>query len=121
MKTTYLFLVALATIALFHSCKDEEPCATYETEIKPIIDKGCAYSGCHSGADAGMWVPADESDYTNYEGLLNSLENGTFAVEVIDSLTMPPAAYVQDPHPKELSQSELDIIDCWINDGYPKN
>ncbi|MFK7772985.1 MAG: hypothetical protein AB8F94_12640 [Saprospiraceae bacterium] len=120
MKKFIFFFSALVAISIFYSCKDEEPCATYEADIKSIVDKSCAYSGCHSGADAGMWVPADEADYTNYDGLLNSLDNGSFALEVIDSLTMPPF-YVQDPHPKELSQSELDIIDCWIKDGYPKN
>jgi len=120
MKALSFFFLTVATLLVFISCKDEEPCTTYETDIKPIIDASCAYSGCHSGADAGMFVPADEADYTNYEGIKGSLDDGTFAMEVLDSLTMPPF-YAPDPNPKMLTQTELDLIDCWIKDGYPKD
>lgn len=119
MKTINFFIVTLFVGALLYSCKDD-PCATYEGDIKPIIDASCAYSGCHSGSDAGMFVPNSSRDYTNYEGLIQTLESGAFASEVIDSLSMPPF-YAQPPNPLELTQAELDLITCWIDEGYPKN
>ena len=53
----------------------------------------CAYSGCHSGADAGMCVSDISKDYTNYEGILATLENGSFAARTLDSLDMPPPGW----------------------------
>ena len=120
MKTIHFFLFAFFAMSLIYSCKDEEPCTTYETDIKPIVDASCAYSGCHSGADAGMFVSATSKDYTNYEGLIANLESGSFAIRVLDSMDMP-SAFAPAGYPKTLTQTELDLIDCWISEGYPKN
>jgi hypothetical protein len=54
-------LVALAVMAISAiSCKKESD--TYTTtyqDVKPIIDKTCAYAGCHAGAAASAWLPAE--------------------------------------------------------------
>ena len=122
MKTIIFCLSVFLAFSFLMSCgDDEEPvCATYEADIKPIIDISCAYSGCHAGADAGMFVTDISKDYTNYEGLLATIENGSFADRTLDSLDMPPF-YTPDGNPKELTAAELEIIACWLEAGYPED
>ena len=88
-------------------------------EVKAIIDFSCAHTGCHlAGGDA----PGDfqtyngMSDYMNDTGireyvvvLRNDPENG-----------MPPN-WDTNEGPKDLSDEEFKIIECWINAGYPEN
>lgn len=123
MKTIIYCLSAFLAFSFLMSCgDDEEPvCATYEADIKPIIDASCAYSGCHSGADAGMFVTDISKDYTSYEGILATLEGGSFAIRTLDSLNMPPPGWTPVDKPQTLTQAELDIITCWVEAGYPKN
>lgn len=123
MKTVKILASTFLVFALFFSCGDDDEVGcnpTYEADIKSIMDKSCAYSGCHSGADAGMFVTAASNDYTNYEGMEVTLFNGSFSTRVLDSLDMPPF-YTPDGNPKELTTEELDIISCWIENGYPKS
>ena len=120
MKTLKFFLVAVTMALLFNACGDDECDVTYENEVKPIIERSCAYSGCHSGADAGMWVTEGSEDYTNYAGILANLQAGSFRARTIDSLDMPPAAYVPEGRPVSLTQAELDILICWLDNGYPE-
>lgn len=103
-------------------CKkeDDAPCATYEADIKAIINKTCAYAGCHGGANsAGPFVPAGSKDYTNYAGLKASFDNGTFEDRVIIKANMPNPLFTFNG-PKTLTQEEKDIITCWIKAGYPE-
>lgn len=102
--------------------KDETGCTTtYEEHIKPIIDNSCAYSGCHSGADASEWVPENSIDYTNYEGILANLESGLFTARVLTVKNMPPDQFIPPDKPTELSEEELELIKCWVESGYPKD
>lgn len=127
MKINALFFLSAAILFLVFSCKEDEPepvpdpvCATYDADIKAILDKSCAYSGCHSGADAGMFVTDDSKDYTNYAGLLATIGSGTFRARTLDSLDMPPF-YTPDGNPKELTADELTTITCWLDEGHPEN
>ena len=123
MKVFSLFLLTVISVTLFMSCGDDDEvaCATYETNVKPIIDKSCAYSGCHSGADAGMFVSEISKDYTNYEGLLGTLNNGSFAIRTLDTLDMPPPFFTPADKPQELTAEEINILTCWVDNGFPKN
>ena len=98
-----------------------EACATldiaYNDEVKAIINNSCAYSGCHDGATAGI------GDFRTYAGMKSRLDNGTIkdravSKDVTDPLHMPPS-YATGP--TELSPTELDMVHCWILDGYPEN
>lgn len=123
----FRFLLLLATISTFvFACgKDDDDTVdcteTYNGQVKAIIDSSCAYSGCHSGGDAGMFVPDGSKDYTTYAGLLDNLNNGSFTERTLDSLDMPPANFVPEGFPTELTQAELDILTCWIDNGFPEN
>lgn len=90
---------------------DTESCdeqITYTNHVKEIIDKSCAYSGCHLDSAPG--------NYSTYSGLEGALTNGTFKQRVINQVDMPPV-YAENG-PTSLTADELKLINCWINDGY---
>lgn len=83
---------------------------TYINEIKPIVDANCSYPGCHSaGYEAG--------DFTTYSGMKSRLDGGQFETRVLLIRDMPPP-YASGP--KELLQEELDLLECWLRNGYPE-
>ncbi len=91
-----------------------EPNLSYAVDIFPIIDESCNYAGCHAGA------------YDTYEGIEPKLFSGKLVDRVFQrsndpALRMPPssAAY-PDVQKETLTQIELDLIQCWINQGYPR-
>ncbi len=125
----FAFLCLMASLALAacdnaqlpepmlpESCMDSVP--TYQVDIKPIIDNSCAYAGCHlDGSAPGI--------YTDYQGLVNVIESGKFQEKVISLrddpvLGMPPDN-APDGRPDDLSQEELELIQCWLENDYPEN
>jgi len=121
-KHPFFLLLLLFALAVFACKKEDDSCkTTYSKEVKAIIDNSCAYSGCHSGSTAPAWVPEGSKDYTSYEGMLDNLNNGKFAERVLDLKTMPPAAnFIPEGKPTELTADELEIINCWVENEYPK-
>ena len=95
--------------------------ATYNTNVKDIIDQTCAYSGCHDGAGG-----IGPGNYNSYDRILRDLESGSFGNRVITlrdnpSLGMPPDRSV---YPQSLQDSlsaiQLEIITCWLQAGFPE-
>ena len=84
---------------------------TYQNDVALIIETNCAYSGCHIQGTPGV------SDYSDYNKLAGAIESGVFRNRVLDTKTMPPA---NAPGPDELSGEELEILNCWIEQGYPE-
>lgn len=85
---------------------------SYELNIKQIIDETCAYSGCHP-------------EYSDYDGLLPVLQDGSFRSRVITlradaNIGMPPNNAPEN-RPKDLSAEQLNLIECWLTDDYPQN
>lgn len=97
------------------SCMDSIP--TYEGSIKGIIDNSCAYSGCHlDGSAPGV--------YTSYAGLEGVIGSGSFKEKVVGlrgdpNLGMPPD-FAPEGRPKDLTQFELELIQCWLENEYPE-
>ncbi|MCB0630776.1 MAG: hypothetical protein R2824_00615 [Saprospiraceae bacterium] len=89
---------------------------SYTSNVKEIIDRSCAYSGCHIDASIG--------NYLTYEGMLGRLKDGVIRSRVISLRSDPvkgmPPAYSPGDRPKELTQHELEIIQCWLDAGFPK-
>ncbi|MCB0694892.1 MAG: hypothetical protein R2787_05985 [Saprospiraceae bacterium] len=122
MKT--IALSAILTILLLGACKNDpvitegpDPCATplsYAVDIFPLIDETCNYAGCHAGA------------YDTYEGIEPKLQSGLLVDRVFQrmsdpALRMPPSKSVYPNVQREtLTQEELDLIQCWVNQGYPR-
>lgn len=75
----------------------------YATEVKPIITNFCATSGCH---DAGTGA----RNWTTFSNLKANAAN--IKTRVINR-TMPPSS--------SLTQAQIDLISCWVDDGAPEN
>lgn len=85
-------------------CDGSNP--TYNGEIKAIIDANCTASGCHNaGSSNGAW--------TSYQNMKPVLDNGKFEKQVLIDQTMPKNS--------SLSESTLNTIQCWVDNGYPEN
>lgn len=79
----------------------------YSSSIKPIIISTCVSSRCHDG---GGIAP---TNYMTYEGLMISVNLGTFKNRVLEIKDMPVNL--------SLSELELQKISCWLNDGAKNN
>ena len=105
-------LFYLTLIIALASCKkkDETSCdgstPTYDTEINVIINQSCATSNCHT-------TDYKHGDFTSYENMKEVLDNGKFATKVLDNKSMPKGS--------SLDESELNLIRCWVDNGYPEN
>lgn len=129
MKSIFCTTVSLFTILCLGCNADVvEPAqgcdileAAYDINIKAIIDQTCAYSGCHDGAGG-----IGPGNYNTYEGLIQDLESGSFASRVITlkdnpSLGMPPDQSVYPQSQQDtLSSLQLEIITCWLQEGFPQ-
>ena len=89
---------------------------SYSSTIAGIIENSCAYSGCHLDSAPGT--------YDSYQGLFGILNSGSFRERVITlrddpNLGMPPDNAPLD-RPKNLTTEELQLIQCWLEAGYPE-
>lgn len=132
MKYTKTILaIGILFIGIQHSCTTDklaEPMpdadcvnyhATYNGDVKAIIDASCAHSGCHiEGGDApGDFRTYNEmSSYFNDEGIRESV-----IVLRNDPETGMPPNWDTNSGPHDLTDEEFKIIKCWINAGYPEN
>ena len=94
---------------------------TYDNQIKPIIDSSCAYSACHDGSG----ITGAPGIFATYGGMQPFFAT-SFRTRVLDltddpSLGMPPnmSVYIQSQK-DDLTQEELDLMDCWISSGFPE-
>lgn len=127
MRKIFLFCLFVSVIFSMEACTSDAlaepvmlPCddltPTYEADVREIIERTCAYSGCHLGGAPGL--------YDDYDGLLSGLESGIFRQRVITAkdnptLGMPPN-YAPDGRAEDLTADELMIITCWLDAGYPE-
>mgnify|MGYP000037859248 CR=1 FL=1 len=109
------FIVFILVLSCTRDSAPEITCegaASYDTNIKPIIDTNCSYSNCHDGTETGVFL-----DYAGIETYVNS-NPGKFEDRVVNAADMPPSYALG---PKMLAQDELDLIICWIEEDYPEN
>jgi hypothetical protein len=109
---SFLFLVV---VVLFSCSKDEEKSIavacdgsnlTYNSGVSSIINSNCTDSGCHnSGSQHG--------GFTSYSGIKPLLTNGSFNSSVIVNQSMPKGS--------SLTQSQLNKLKCWVDNGFPEN
>lgn len=72
--------------------------ATYDSNIKTIIDAKCV--SCHSG-------------YGSYSGISSITSNGQFKQHVLTDQDMPQNS--------SLNQDQINLIQCWADAGFPQN
>lgn len=111
-KIIFSVLVLSILSLLLLSCgKDSIECdgstPTYESDIKIIINDNC--TSCHSyrgDATSPGW-------FTDYDGLSEVISNGQFEAKVLASKSMPKNS--------KLTNTEMQLIRCWVDNGYPEN
>lgn len=121
MHTYQKFFVVFCLAMFAFSCSkdkliiEEDPCeenVNYNADIQQIIETNCAYSNCHDGSGAAP------GNYRTYLGLLPFLNQAFFGTRVVDQRDMPPS-YATGPI--ALTQEEIDLIKCWIENDYAEN
>lgn len=89
---------------------------TYDNDIAGIVERSCAYSGCHLGSAPGI--------YDDYDGVLPVLESGLFRQRVIEQRMDPntgmPPNFAPADRPQDLTERELEMITCWLEAGFPR-
>ncbi len=137
MKRVFEFLLLISLSALFiwlpSSCtSDELPppaipefcdslMATYNTNLKDIIDASCAYTGCHDGGGTNGEL-GDFGSYGGMQPFFGTVQDRVVNLRSDPSVGMPPDRSVYGESQKDnLTDLELDIFKCWINAGFPEN
>ena len=93
----------------------------YSSEIQPIFDSSC--TGCHN-PDSGGWSN-HQLDLTSYSGLISGSENGDMVVPGEASSSVLYDRIIREnseqgdmpPGNSQLDESEIALIESWINEG----
>jgi len=124
MPKTYLIACLVATCIACNAdvVQPAEGCdvivASYDTNVKEIIDLTCAYSGCHNGSGAAP------GNYSTFAGLTSVIQNGEFVNRVISLQDNPLSGMPPDKEllpasqQDDLSMEQMAIIQCWIDSGF---
>jgi len=119
-KTSYLsyllFFVLVGMIFFETSCDNAKTPVvicngdpTYDNEIAPIINTKCAIAGCHI---SGTGTPGVFQDYDGMLPYLNT-ESNSIKDRVVETKDMPLGF--------SLSDTDLELIRCWVEGGYLEN
>lgn len=88
---------------------------TYDGIMKDLIDRNCSYTGCHT-------IGANIGDYTTYNGMRVHFAGSILdrVVNLVDDtvLGMPPD---NAQGPKNLSEEDFMLFNCWISEEFPEN
>ena len=99
-------------IVTFFSCLIIVGCKKKESKVTPICDGSSpTYASFVSGLIASKCASCH--DYSTYAKLSVITSNGKFKSEVLDKQTMPQGG--------SLSESELNKLQCWVENNYPEN
>lgn len=90
------------------------------TQVYPILQSNCAFSGCHGGGSA-----QDGVDLTSYERILSTAEVRPFDLrgsELYEVITeTDPDKRMPPPPSQPLTSEQIAIIAGWINQGALNN
>ena len=128
-KISTLFLTLAVSVSLTSCYYDTEEelypdsgsvvCDTtsvsYTTDIVPIMNSKCSYSGCHAGANAAAGIPLE-----TYAGVKEYIDadKARFISSIIwdgNASNMPKGAS------SKMIDCNINTIKAWINAGYPNN
>lgn len=129
LKISTFFLSILVSVSLTSCYYDTEEelypdsgsivCDTvsvsYATDIVPIMNSKCSYSGCHAGSNAAAGIPLE-----TYAGVKEYLvaNKARFISSIIwdgNASNMPKSASTK------MIDCNINTIRAWINAGYPNN
>ncbi len=121
MNSFKVFLVTVTFLAaLFYSCKHEPliapgtPEVCFDNQIMPVIQSGCAKSGCHDGNGGEAF------SLLTYNEIVSQVQRGkplnSKLYEVITA--NPHLGSIMPPKPNEpLTSIQIDNIEIWILQG----
>ena len=129
MKRLLVILgVGWLTAAFLQGCERAEPAVSYEKEVRPLLVRRCV--DCHSKAKQGEGFVKTGLSMDSYESLMRGTKFGA-VVKPGDSFTSVLVMLVEGradpsikmPHgDKEgLSQTEIDTLRKWIDQGAKNN
>jgi len=82
----------------------------YAPDIKIIISKNCAYSGCH--------FPGENNyDFTKYDVVADRIRSGRFT----ERIYLPVDHPLHMPTGTTINPCEFAQLMTWINNGFPEN
>lgn len=115
-KVHWLVVIGISVLVGVSSCKKrvlpscDGAIPAFDEDIEPILSASCAVSGCHvAGFAAG--------DLSTYDEAKAVAETGGITRMIIDNDFMPP----QPGSIPLLSNDEVGLISCWMNNGMPEN
>ena len=83
---------------------------SYKQDVKQIISKNCAYSGCH-------FPGIGNYDFTLYEVVAERIRSGRFTERIL----LQPDNPLHMPQGFAMDSCELGKLMIWINKGFPNN
>ncbi len=119
------FLVLVIAVILYSSCSKDAiapkydfavpsgcnvSVVNYSPDIKLIIAKDCAYSGCHFPGQGNY-------DFTQYDVIADRIRSGRFTERIFLPVSHPlhmPQGFAMDP-------CDFAKLMTWINNGVPQN
>jgi len=117
MVNVQKILVLFLFVAIIFSCTrdtltevscDPADVPVYTGEVELIINRSCAYTGCHISGTG-------QDDYTDFEKIV-ATDLNKFHEEVSNG-DMPPFYAT----PSSLTAEEILTLRCWIQGGNPEN
>jgi hypothetical protein len=101
-------------LILLYACADNDlgddggacPDYSYEADVYPIITTKCALSGCHDGS-----LGADKN-WTDFATFQEKALSGLVKQKITSGEMPPPGA-----PGGSLSEEQISIISCWIDNG----
>jgi hypothetical protein len=121
----YLAVLVSALIGVVYGCADNDipeivvscngvAVISYDDDVRPIIESKCAIvgdGGCHNGGNG------PDLNWTVFENLQERALNNVLQ----DRITRPSGAEGRMPKIGELTQTELQTLYCWAEQGAPNN
>jgi hypothetical protein len=89
-----------------NTSKPEGPGLSFVEDIKPILSKSCAISGCHDKKSATSGY-----EYQTFEGAAIGIDVG---LATIKAKEMPPSGF------PEVSRKNIKTLEDWLDAGAPK-
>lgn len=119
----YFYAIALLLVLVLGSCTDkdaipdprapQEICDsmayTYVDDVAPILATHCASTNCHGGGAANIWL-------TNYDSTQQAASQGKFLKAIKHQKGASPMPKVG----AKLTDLEIQVLECWIQNGYLK-
>jgi uncharacterized membrane protein len=117
LNYAFISLLLLITSCANHEYEAPYSCpetpVSYQDDVHSIIVNKCATTGCHNG-DGNPNGPGIDRNWLEFAKLQTEAQDGKVKEYVVNHI-MPPS---DEP---QLTNEEISIIACWVDQGAPNN